>query len=147
MSKIEYELKVLDGVRVLILHRSMVRKEYQIGNAHSEFYCGYCLDYGLFCIADNEPKNNHGEVGRIFNLTLNFNNAWKDYLWYFQKGNDFYEKNPKASEGKDIFKNIQKWRIRQFQWRRVPVDQIDSDPNAITVFYARPKENEDEDDD
>ena len=142
MSEVKYELKVLDGVRVLILHRSKVKKEYQIGDTHSEFYCGYCLDYGLFCIADNQPDNHRGGVGRIFDLTLDFEHAWEDYLSYFVKGDDFFETQPKGDEHKDIKENILDWRIEQLQQGRVPVDQIDSDPNSIIVFYGRPKEDE-----
>ena len=129
------EVLNVDGVRLLVLHRSKVKKEVQNEHVFTEFYFGYCLDYGLFCIADNMGK------GRLFNYTLDFDDAWLDYLSYFSNSFDFWIDKPKKKEGKKIKAELLNWRCEQARRRLVPAHRIETNWNALCVF-AYPKNEE-----
>ena len=121
------EIKKLDGVRVMILHKSLVKKSSLPNHCFSEFYFGYCLDYGLFCIADNAPDYADHYTGRIFDLTLDFEHAWEDYLSYFSNcdSESFWESNPDKNLGKVIKRELLDWRVETIREGVLPLDVID----------------------
>lgn len=133
------EVLNVNGVRMLVLHRSKVREECRDDHVFSEFYFGYCLDYGLFCIADNMTDNRGN--GRLFSYTLDFDEAWLDYLSYFSNGADFWASKPKKEEGKKKKRELLEWRCDQAQRRLVPAHKVGTSWNTLCVF-AYPKNYE-----